>query len=210
MSLFRKAGGSSTNYSEKTDSSLVNSKSVIRSALVDAIKELQVTYKDATHSSTIATNEDSTLLLNSLEALFIHGLKDSQAGWAKRVATSARASDPSFWTYVLIFSHKDTIKRIDNLKQIGSDVGRSRAWLRLALNDGLLSSYMNMMIVDKTSARRFYERSAILRDPECLDVIAKYITGIEIYKFDLALNSGLLNKWSKTPLTIAGLIQSDK
>lgn len=192
---------------ETIDAALLNSKTAIRSALIDAIKELQVTYKDTTHSSTIGTNEDSTILLNALEALFIHGLKDTQGGWKKRVTTSTRAMDPSFWTYALIFSHKDTIRRIDQLKQISSDVGRSRAWLRLALNDGFLSSYFNMMMVDKISGKRFYEKCAIIRDYECLDVIAKYITGIEIYKFDLALNSGLLNRWSKAPLTIAGLIQ---
>lgn len=207
MSLFRKVGRSSTDSDVTSDSLYMNSKAVIHSTLIDAIKELQVTFRDATHSSAIGTNEDSTTLLNALEALFIHGLKDYQATWTKRVSTSTRAGDPSFWTYVLIFSHKDTIRRIDNLKQISSDVGRSRAWLRLALNDGFLSSYLNMMIVDKISAQRFYEKGAILRDSESLDIIAKYITGVEIYKFELALNSGLLNKWSKTPLIIAGLIQ---
>lgn len=208
MSFFRNVRRSSIEGAGTIDSQLLNSKNAIRSALIDAIKELQVRYKDTTHSSTIGTNEDSTILLNALEALLLHGLKENQATWTKRVSAVTRAMDPSFWTYALIFSHKDTIRRIDNLKQISSDVGRSRAWLRLALNDGFLSSYLNMMMVDKISAQRFYERGAILRDSECLDVIAKYITGIEIYKFDLALNSGLLNKWSKAPLTIAGLIQA--
>ena len=38
-----------------------------------------------------------------------------------------------------------------------------------------------------------------------MDVFIRYLTGIEIYRFDLALNSGLLNRWSTGPLSLAGL-----
>ena len=190
------------------DAALINSKTSIQSHLVNAIKELQVIYKDTNHSSTIGTDSDSTTLLNALEALFIHGLKDSLIGWSRKSKTSARGPEPNFWTYALIFSHKVTIERIDHLTQINSEVGRSRAWLRLALNDGLLGSYLKMMIADKVSCRRFYEKYALIRDPDSLDIIAKYVTGIEIYQFDLALNSGLLNRWPSAPLTIAGLLDS--
>ena len=208
MDFFRKPGGSSVGSAGVIDAALLSSKGSIHSHLVDAIKELQVIYKDTTHSSTIETDEDSTTFLNALEALFIHGLKDSQLGWSRKVKSSMRITEPSFWTFVLIFSHKDTIQRIDRLKQINSDVGRSRAWLRLALNDGLFGSYLKMMMADKVSGKRFYEKSAFMRDTESLDIITKYVTGIEIYQFDLALNSGLLNRWSKTPLIIAGLLES--
>ena len=210
MSLFRRTGGSAMGSAGVIDAALLHSKGVIQSHLVDAIKELQVTYADRTHSSTIGTDEDSTILLNALEALFIHGLKDSHVGWSRKARVSLRGPEPNFWTYVLIFSHKDTIERVDRLTQINSDVGRARAWLRLSLNDGLLGSYLKMMIVDKVSARRFYEKCAIMRDSDLLDVIAKYVRGIEIYQFELALNSGLLNRWSNAPLIIAGLVASSE
>ena len=70
------------------DGALLDSKSAIHSHLVDAIKELQVIYKDTTHSSTIGTDQDSTILLNALEALFVHGLKDSHAGWSIKSKSS--------------------------------------------------------------------------------------------------------------------------
>ena len=38
-----------------------------------------------------------------------------------------------------------------------------------------------------------------------MDVFIRYLTGIEIYRFNLALNSGLLNRWSTGPLSLAGL-----
>ena len=205
-SLRWKPGGSSVGSAGVIDAALLSSKGSIQSHLVGAIKELQVIYKDTTHSSTIGTDEDSTVFLNALEALFIHGLKDSQVGWSRKVKSSTSSKEPSFWTFVLIFSHKHTIERIDRLNQINSDPGRSRAWLRLALNDGLLGSYLKMIMADKVSGRRFYEKSAFMRDAESLDIITKYVTGIEIYQFDLALNSGLLNRWSKAPLIIAGLL----
>jgi hypothetical protein len=39
------------------------------------------------------------------------------------------------------------------------------------------------------TAQKFYQRYAVVRDPDLLDVITKYITGVEQYKFDLALVS---------------------
>ena len=47
--------------------------------------------------------------------------------------------------------------------QVNTDVGRSRAWLRLALNDGLLLSYLSTMISDKVSLSVHYEKYAFLR-----------------------------------------------
>lgn len=44
-----------------------------------------------------------------------------------------------------------------------------------------------------------------MRDGDTMDVFIRYLTGIEIYRFNLALNSGLLNRWSTGPLSLAGL-----
>lgn len=71
--------------------------------------------------------------------------------------------EPSFWTFALVFSHKEVIGQIESLKQINTDVGRSRTWLRLALNDGLLLSYLSAMIADKVSLAVHYEKFAFLR-----------------------------------------------
>ena len=210
MTFLRRTTGSLVGSSGVIDGALLDSKAAIHSSVVDAIKELQVIYKDTTHSSTIGTDQDSTILLNALEALFIHGLKDYTTGWSRKSKSSLRGVEPNFWTYLLIFSHKDTIQRIDSLRQINSDVGRSRAWLRLALNDGLLGSYLKMMMTDKVSGRRFYEKCAFMRDVDSLDIISRYVTGIEIYRFDLAVNSGLLNRWPNAPLIIAGLVESSE
>lgn len=86
-----------------------------------------------------------------------------------------------------------------------TDIGRCRAWLRLALNDGLLSSYLESMRRDGSALKPYYRRSAFLRDTEMLDVAKGLVEGIESCRFSVACNSSLLNVWTNSPLLLAGL-----
>ena len=65
------------------------------------------------------------------------------------------------------------------------------------------------MASDKDSLEKHYNRNALLRDSETMDVFIRYLRGIEIYRFDIALNSGLLNRWATAPLILAGLVISE-
>ena len=42
-----------------------------------------------------------------------------------------------------------------------------------------------------------------------MDVFIRYLRGVEIYSFDIAVNSGLLNRWATGPLVLAGLCVND-
>lgn len=75
----------------------------------------------------------------------------------------------------MVFSHKETLARVDGLRLVNHDVGRGRAWLRLALNEGLLSSYLSAMSRDKVTARRHYQREAVVRDTDTLDQMARQV-----------------------------------
>ncbi len=176
-------------------------KANIRKKLVESIKDLQIEYAEGNPSVPIESNELTHQLLTTLEAVFIHGLKGQTAK-----PKSRHMPEPNFWTFVLVFTHKETIHRLEKLRSITTDIGRGRAWLRLAINEGFLGSYLSAMLADKTSQRRHYQRHAILRDWDLLDVIIRYLNGIEIYTFNLALNSGLLNRWATGPLILAGLL----
>jgi len=88
---------------------------------------------------------------------------------------------------------------------VTTDIGRCRAWLRLALNDGLLSSYLESMRRDGSALKPYYRRSAFLRDTEILDVAKGLVEGIESCQFSVACNSSLLNVWTNSPLLLAGL-----
>ena len=92
-------------------------------------------------------------------------------GSANKTGGGGPKPSPNFWTFVMVFSHKETLAKIDSLRLVNQDVGRGRAWLRLALNEGLLSSYLSAMSRDKVTARRHYKRGAVVRDPDTLDQV---------------------------------------
>ena len=141
-------------------------KNHILKAITDSVSEVQYQYRNSGDS--LPSNDITTRLCTALEAVFIHGLKETFLGrlssrFSDGGVASPKMPEPSFWTFALVFSHKEVIGQIENLRQINSDVGRSRAWLRMALNDGLLISYLSAMIADKVSLAVHYEKFAFLR-----------------------------------------------
>lgn len=52
----------------------------------------------------------------------------------------------------------------------------------------------------------YYQRTAFVRDPDCMEIAESLISGMEAcVSFNLPLNSSLLNQWTDHPLQIAGL-----
>lgn len=117
--------------------------------------------------------------------------------------------ETNFWLAAVTFSPKRVVQAVGALKQIRGDVGRSRAWVRLALNDGEVVNYLSAM-KDSKLLSDFYEKDALIRDLETMDVIIKYLLGIQVYKFELALNSSILNRWQTPPLIMCGLWVPDR
>ena len=177
------------------------------SALQESVSELQ--YEQKSDRSTPVTSGDiSTRLVAVLEAIFVHGLKETFLGrLTSRLQDTAspRMPEPSFWTFCLVFSHRAVIGQVEGLGQVTTEVGRSRAWLRMALNDGLLGSYLAAMGKDQVSLSVHYEKFAFLRDQEMRDLLLTYLTGVEVYSFALATNVSLLNRWQAGPLVLAGI-----
>ncbi|PNF15729.1 hypothetical protein B7P43_G12079 [Cryptotermes secundus] len=172
------------------------------SQLSSSVKEIQLEMAQAK-----VNNDTTASLCTVLEAIFIHGLKDT---FMNRVSQAIGADpdqrpEPSFWGPVLIFSHREIIDQINSLNLVTTDVGHCRAWLRLALNDGLLSSYFESMCRDGSALKPYYRRSAFLRDTEMLEVAQRLVEGIEFCHFSVACNSSLLNVWTNPPLLLAGL-----
>ncbi|XP_024879853.1 pleckstrin homology domain-containing family M member 1 [Temnothorax curvispinosus] len=152
---------------------------------------------------------DETMTLCSvLEAIFLHGLKDSLLN---RVTEALSGPDldampqPSFWGPLLVFSHRQIIDQIQALSQVTTEVGYCRAWIRLALNEGLLASYFCAIRRDTSALKPYYTRSAYIRDVDLVEVAQRLIENLEYVRFELACNSSLLNFWSTTPLLIAGI-----
>ena len=120
----------------------------VKSRLTGSIKDLHLEYGEGDPTTIpIESNELTHGLVTALEAIFIHGLK-GQSNRAVRASSHRNLPEPSIWTFVLVFSHKETIRRIEELSAVTNDLGRGRAWIRLALNDGLLCSYLSAMVAD--------------------------------------------------------------
>jgi hypothetical protein len=54
----------------------------------------------------------------------------------------------NFWSVVKKFTHKEVITELKELTQITTDVGLCRAWVRLAINNSSMASYLASMIAD--------------------------------------------------------------
>lgn len=192
--------------SGQTTAAAAKTKENLLEKLVESVKELQQEYKD--RDKKLELNELTSQLCSVLEAMFLHGLKATFLGrLSSRLGSefSPRMPEPSFWTFALVFSHKQVITTVEKYSQISTEVGRCRAWLRLALNDSLMVSYLAAMGEDRVSLSVHYENYAFLRDPEKLDVASRYLAGVELYTFNLATNVSMLNRWLPEPLSLAGI-----
>jgi len=183
---------------------------IIKSKLLDdlseSIKVIQLENKST--DIPLALNDSTSRLCTILEALFIHGLKPTFLGrfplWGGG-EFSPRLPEPAFWTFALLYSHKQVINKIEKFGQITTEVGKARAWLRVALNDGLLVSYLTSMSRERSSLRVHYEDYAMLCDTERMDLVRSYVTGLEVFGFTLPTNVSLLNRWMPEPLVLAGV-----
>jgi len=199
--------------SSKLSSAVAKSQAAAKTNILTAVSEAvsEVQYKYRNNYDSIPSNDVTARLCTSLEAVFVHGLKEtflgrlsSRLSGHEAIVASPKMPEPSFWTFALVFSHKQVISQVDSLTQVSSEVGKARAWLRLAFNDGLLLSYLTAMISDHVSLAVHYEKFAFLRDSEKRDLCLSYLTGISVYTFNLSVNVSTLNRWQPRPLVLAG------
>ncbi|KAK8740633.1 hypothetical protein OTU49_003003 [Cherax quadricarinatus] len=155
----------------------------------------------------IGHSDNTNALCNVLEAIFIHGLRDSLGERMSSFLGSDpdRMPVPNFWPVVLIISHRDLIEQVSELSFISSEVGRSRAWVRLAINQGQICSYLSVLLHDSRTLKDYYRRTAFLRDAERSDIMLRVLQPVSALTFNLATNAAVLNTWTQTPLVLAGL-----
>ncbi|ELT95863.1 hypothetical protein CAPTEDRAFT_223563 [Capitella teleta] len=128
----------------------------------------------------IPSTDSANAVCNILEAVFLHGLKS----W------------PS--------------SKLKHLSQISAEVGLCRAWIRLALNEGLMESYLEALSADRKTLNRYYQAFAYLRDDEQCDIFKSYIQSLSYFAFELSYNSSVLNLWTTTPLILAGYVKGQE
>ncbi|XP_034841470.1 uncharacterized protein [Maniola hyperantus] len=177
--------------------------------LSECVKDIQYNsqFEENFHSVLGSTDSTNTLCM-ALEAVFLHGLKDTFLRKAKNVISGDPDYRPqsSFWPLILVLSHRQNIDQISSLPQINTEIGQCRAWLRIALNECLLSSYMSTLLKNISAVKPFYNRSAFVCDSEILEVAQQLVQGLETcVQFNLPINSSLLNQWPEQVLMQAGI-----
>lgn len=157
-------------------------------------------------------SDNTQSLCATIEAIFLHGLKDSFLWQTVNILVGSGASEanrrpsPTMWAPLLIFSHKSAIEQIQSMSQITSEIGYCRCWIRQSLNDCLLSSYFSNMRKSSGALTPYYQRTAFTRDPDFMELAESLIGGLEAcVSFNLPLNSSLLNQWTDLPLQLSGL-----
>ncbi|NXH65158.1 PKHM1 protein, partial [Rhabdornis inornatus] len=182
---------------------------LIKKQLVNAIKALQKQYVS---SDTMVTSEDgnANTLCSALEAVFVHGLKAKHikaetGGKGKKSGGRGPLPQPVFWGLLKSITHRNIISELEQLMFINTDVGRCRAWLRLALNDGLMECYLKLLLRDRTRLHEYYQAPALLLDTEECEFLLCYLQGLSSLTFELSYKSAVLNEWTITPLSLSGL-----
>lgn len=180
----------------------------IKEKLAQSLKALQKRY--VTSDAVVTSDDgDANLLCSALEAIFIHGIKSkyirSEAGGRSRKGDRGVLPQPCFWSLLKTVTHRDVITELEKISYLGTDVGRCRAWLRLALNHGLLECYLASLFREDSKLRAQYQPSALLLNEEEREVLLSYLQGLASLTFSLSYKSAVLNEWTTTPLALAGL-----
>ncbi|XP_037044654.1 pleckstrin homology domain-containing family M member 1 [Bradysia coprophila] len=191
-----------------------NRESIIKDTLVkefsENVKEIQYENKEnATDNEPMKLSDCTSSMCNTLEAIFLHGLKDSFLRQTISVLAGGeidRRPEPNFWPPLLVILHKETIAQVQSRNQLHTDIGFCRSWIRQSLNDNILSSYVSTIRRNQSALNPYYKKIAFMRDQDRLELIERLLTGIETdITFSLPLNSSLLNQWTDQPLQLAGL-----
>ena len=72
-----------------------------------------------------------------------------------------------------------------SLQHAQSDSAKCRGWIRMAVNDCLLESYINTICQDSTLLSYYYESYSFLRDPESVSAMTQLLTGLSNITFKL-------------------------
>ncbi|UYV65068.1 hypothetical protein LAZ67_3003034, partial [Cordylochernes scorpioides] len=171
-----------------------------------AVRELQQEY---IHRETEILIEGTKIeyLCQCLEAIFIHSLKGSIAKKLTQVfsGNEDQMPEPDFWPLIKMYTPKYLLSQIMHLSQVESNIGRCRAWLRIAINEKVIASFIEAIARDKSKLSSFYKTTAFLKDPEQPFIAKQLLEGLISFNFKINYNLCILNVWEPYTLTLAGI-----
>uniref|UniRef100_I3JHA5 Pleckstrin homology domain-containing family M member 2 n=1 Tax=Oreochromis niloticus TaxID=8128 RepID=I3JHA5_ORENI len=120
-------------------------------------------------------NHDRVLqrLCEHLDHALLYGLQDISSG---------------YWVLVLHFTRREAVRQIDELQHIATNLGRSRAWLYLALSESSLESYLRLFQENQALLHKYYFKNALVCSHDHLTLFLTLVSGLEFIRFDLELD----------------------
>ncbi|KAL7857223.1 hypothetical protein SRHO_G00161220 [Serrasalmus rhombeus] len=181
--------------------------------LLDAVKQCQIRFGGRKE---IASDSDSRVicLCAQFEAVLQHGLKKSRglaltAAAIKQAAgfISKTEAELTFWFYVKEHLNRHELQRFYSLRNIWSELGRGRAWLRCALNEHSLERYLHMLLADRTRLSAFYEEWAFILDEERASMLPTMAAGLNSILFAINIDNTDLNGQVRTGSSVSHLLK---
>ncbi|KTF77971.1 hypothetical protein cypCar_00018713 [Cyprinus carpio] len=159
-------------------------------------------------------NERVICLCAQFEAVLQHGLRKSRglaltAAAIKHAAgfSSKTEAELTFWFYVKEHLNRHELQRFYSLRNITSEQGRGRAWLRCALNEHSLERYLHMLLADHARLSAFYEDWAFVLDEERASMLPTMAAGLNSILFAINIDNTDLNGQGRGGSTVSHLLK---
>uniref|UniRef100_A0A673JL72 Sorting nexin 29 n=1 Tax=Sinocyclocheilus rhinocerous TaxID=307959 RepID=A0A673JL72_9TELE len=182
--------------------------------LLDAVKQCQIRFGGRKE---IASDSDSRFicLCAQFEAVLQHGLRKSRglaltAAAIKHAAgftSKTEAGTLTFWFYVKEHLNRHELQRFYSLRNITSEQGRGRAWLRCALNEHSLERYLHMLLADHARLSAFYEDWAFVLDEERASMLPTMAAGLNSILFAINIDNTDLNGQARGGSSVSHLLK---
>ncbi|XP_021568045.1 pleckstrin homology domain-containing family M member 2 [Carlito syrichta] len=142
--------------------------------------ELQSYFAACEDETPAIRNHDKVLqrLCEHLDHALLYGLQDLSSG---------------YWVLVVHFTRKEAIKQIEVLQHVATNLGRSRAWLYLALNENSLESYLRLFQENLGLLHKYYVKNALVCSHDHLTLFLTLVSGLEFIRFNLDLDAPYLD-----------------
>ena len=168
--------------------------------VLSAAKSCQNKFGKRTELAT-DSNEEIKILCTKLEMIFLHGLKSASSSLGLAVLKNVKdlvsgtteSGSGGVWRIVRTILNRHEFDRFSGLKNVTTDTGRGRAWLRSALNEQSLEKYFYMLLGDEIRLREFYEDWAFFRDKDRSSLLPSIASSLCSIRFALKLDSPDIN-----------------
>ncbi|XP_069550138.1 pleckstrin homology domain-containing family M member 2 isoform X1 [Brachyistius frenatus] len=140
-----------------------------------SVKKLQSYFAACEDETPAIRNHDRVLqrLCEHLDHALLYGLQDISSG---------------YWVLVLHFTRREAVRQIDELQHIATNLGRSRAWLYLALSESSLESYLRLFQENQGLLHKYYFKNALVCSHDHLTLFLTLVSGLEFIRFNLELD----------------------